>query len=74
MNEPKATCTNSDEFMNSNEIYGSIFLSACMYVCLCVCMCVCVLANETDNTTLTENKNINYRLKRYFQRQIAILN
>ena len=63
MNEPKATCTNSDELVMR-------FMALFSWVHVCVC----VLANETDNTTLTENKNINYRLKRYFQRQIAVLN
>ena len=71
MNEPKATCTNSDELVMR---FMALFSWVHVCMCVCACVCVCVLANETDNTTLTENKNINYRLKRYFQRQIAILN
>ena len=48
MNEPKATCTNSDELvMRFMALFSWVHVCMCVCTCVCVCVCVCWRMKQT---------------------------
>ena len=61
MNEPKATCTNSDELVMRFMALFS-WVHVCMCVCACVCVCVCVGEwNRQHNTNRKQKYQLSFK-------------